>query len=259
MEDIIDLHTHILPGVDDGAKDWEESLRMCTLAQKEGISIVAATPHIMPGTYDNDREKILQATGKLKEKLRKEKINLRVVPGAEIRLSPDIIKKLEDKTLVTINDRGRFILLEFPLQWIPPFTKDLVFQLQLEEVTPVISHPERNLKVAQKPNLVYQLIKQGALIQISSPSILGHFGGKIGKLCEKLTKHNLVHLVASDIHSPSKFFLQESLETVSDWVGEERALKLFTENPQKILKSGNLKTGKPEKARKGELFHSFKS
>ncbi|NQS89432.1 hypothetical protein HQ584_06560 [Patescibacteria group bacterium] len=238
---MVDLHTHILPGLDDGAKNWEESLKMCTFAQKEGITTIVCTPHIIPGTYDNNREKILLITGKLKEKLKQQRINLKVVPGAEIRLFPDIIKQLKNKTLLTINDMGKFLLIEFPLNWIPPFTRDLIFQLQLRNFTPIISHPERNRDIRETPDLVYHLVKQGALIQISSLSILGYLGKRVRRFCEKLIRHNLVHLVASDIHSPGKFFLRESLKTISGWIGKESALKLFTENPQRIVRGEDLK------------------
>lgn len=254
MQGIVDLHTHILPGLDDGAANWEESLKMCTFAQKEGIASIACTPHIIPGTYDNNREKILLATNKLKEKLRQNNINLRVMPGAEIRLSPDIIKRLEDKTLITINDTGKFLFLEFPVEWIPPFTGEVLFQLQLRYLTPIIPHPERNIKILQAPNLVYSLIKQGALIQVSSPSILGYLGKRIRRVCEKLIRHNLVHLVASDIHSPGRFFLQESLGIISGWVGKESALKLFTENPRRIIKGENLRIPEPEEIKESRLF-----
>jgi len=256
---LLDLHTHILPGIDDGAKNWEESLQMCRFAQKEGITTIACTPHIMSGIYDNNREKILLTTGKLKEKLKQENINLKVVPGAEIYLSSDIIKQLEDKIALTINDTGKFLLFDFPMKWIPSFTKDVLFQLQLRGITPIIAHPERNIKIIQEPNLIYQLVKQGALIQISSPSILSYLGRKTRKICEKLITHNLVHLVASDIHSPGQFFLQQSRETISGWIGEEKASNLFTKNPQKIIHGETLDIGEPEKIRESRLFYIHRS
>lgn len=237
---IIDLHTHILPQLDDGATNWEEALKMCMLAQEEGITTVACTPHIMPGIYNNDREKIFSTLLELKEKLKEKKINLRVLPGAEVLLSPEIIKQVEEKLVLTLNDGGKFLLLDFPREWISPFTKELLFWLQLRGLIPIISHPERNLKILQTPNLVTQFVKQGVLIQISSRSILGHFGKKVRKLCEKLISHNLVHLVASDIHSAGEFFLKQSLKTISRWAGEEKALKLFFKNPRKIIQGESL-------------------
>lgn len=253
MINLIDLHTHILPGLDDGAANWEESLKMCMFAQKEGIATIACTPHIMPGIYDNDRKKILLTISKLKEKLEQEKINLEIVPGAEIYFSSNIIKQLKDKTLVTINDTDK-LLLHFPEEWIPPFTNDLLFQLQLMGFTPIIAHPERNSKVIQGPDLIYHFAKQGILIQITSRSILGYLGRRIRRVCEKLIRHNLVHLVASDVHSPEQFFLQQSLKTISHWVGKEKALRLFTENPQKILKGEDFEASEPEEVKKSKLF-----
>jgi protein-tyrosine phosphatase len=198
---MLDIHTHILPGLDDGAPDLETALDMARIAVADGITAVAATPHFLEGSMENHRELIRQRVIEFQQALDKAGIPLQVLPGAEVYISPETPELLQKGQLMTINDRGRHLLIEFPLQSIPSFAEEVIFKIMVQGITPIIAHPERNVELSKQPERMLALAAKGCLLQINSGSLTGSYGQQVRKTAQLLVQSDLVHLIGSDAHS----------------------------------------------------------
>lgn len=202
---MIDIHAHILPGVDDGSSSLEESLTMLKIAAEDGIKAIVVTPHIYQvGKYiefeENQRKEYQLKFNELKENAAHHDIEIEILPGAEVFFVTDLREKLENQRgLLTINNSDYF-LLEFPPDMIFPGSEEYIFDLVTDGFIPIICHPERNQVFQQNLRLLYQLLQAGALAQIDAGSIRGDFGSTAYSTCIHLLKHNLVHVIASDCH-----------------------------------------------------------
>ncbi len=238
--EMIDLHCHLLPGLDDGAQSLEESLHMCRLSYQDGVRTIVATPHILKGVYSNDRITILKKVQELNQAIKElsnSEWSLTILPGADIHFSEGIIKDLEEGRVATIGDGGKFLFIEFPFQGIPYRAEDLLFQLLGKGITPIITHPERNLEIAQRPSRYYEMVRMGCLGQVTAMSLTGEFGYRIKQVAEHLLRSRLVHFIATDAHSvngrPPK--LSNAVKSASRIIGEVEAIKMVTEFPRAIL------------------------
>jgi protein-tyrosine phosphatase len=240
---VIDLHAHILPGIDDGPRSLEESLEMARLAVADGITTMVATPHLFRRkSVDfhnlNRPDAIRQAVARLNEKLAEEGINLTILPGCEIPLFIDIIKFIDDQLILTINDTERYICLEMPDTVIPPATEDIIFQLNSRGITPIITHPERNLVFYEMPNKLRRFVSLGCLAQITARSLTRGFGWGISRFTKKLVRDGLIHIMASDAHNVAKRppVMGTALKKLSKVVGEGRARDMVETIPERIIR-----------------------
>ncbi len=271
---MIDLHCHILPELDDGAKDWDESLAMCLIALKDGIHTIVATPHIKPGIYSPKKELILSKTKEL-NRLLKDKINsinstnsmnsknpvtLKILPGADIYFQPEIFNQLKEGTALFLgqpidldwaepknpmnpkNSRNsmnyfRYVLLELTDYFLFPQVKELIKELKGKGIIPILSHPERNMVIQRNSKLLYELIQAGALSQVTAMSVTGEFGREIQKITKKLITKDLVHIIASDAHSKDRRppILSRAVKEAAKMIGTERAEMMVKEIPQAVL------------------------
>jgi protein-tyrosine phosphatase len=231
---MLDLHCHILPGIDDGAKDLDESLKMCEIARKDGINTIVATPHLNPGVYEPERDLIL---AKVNELNRLNHVNLRILPGADNRVHPELIDSIEKGQALTINDNMRYILLELPAHFLFHQIKDLIRGLKDKGITPIITHPERHVQIQRNLYLLYEFIKAGTLAQITAMGITGEFGLEIKRLSKRLLAHNLIQVIASDAHSSSKRppILSRAVEEATRILGLNEATNMVTANPEAII------------------------
>ena len=245
----IDLHAHILPGLDDGPETLEESIKMAQMALDQGICKVVATPHVTEGVFDNDKDVILEKTRELQEALKQEEIPLEVIPGAEIHISDNIIRLLEQDKLLTINNGGKYILLELPhYQPIPPYLDTLIFTLSLKGIRVIIPHPERTSSIQENPNILFPLINQGVLIQGTLSSFIGHFGEKAQRTAVLLLRNRMIHLLSTDMHSVGgrlKYFTR-ALKKTEELLGKEVVCPMVTSVPELIIKNGEVKTPEPQ-------------
>lgn len=232
---MVDLHCHILPDVDDGARNIEESLEMLRKSAAAGVEVVVATPHLIRGVYEMDSYTRLQMTAELQEAADQHDIRIQVKPGVEYYLSPQILEDLDRLEKFTINNNGRYLLVELPMQDIPLFTGNIFSTLKAKGITPVLAHPERNLRICQNPNILFDLIAKGCIPQINAGSILGYYGGESRKTALKLLTHGLANVIASDMHSPDSLTMDQAVPVVEKLLGKERASRLFTETPRQIL------------------------
>ncbi len=239
---MIDIHAHILPGVDDGAKNLEQSLEMAQMAVNDGIRVMVATPHLFSGrTVDrgqlNDKETILQAVAHLRQKLSEATIPLEVMPGCDFPLSFDSLKLLDAGRVMTINDANRYLLLELPDSSLPPATEEICFHLQSKGITPIITHPERHMILQEMPYKLKRLIDLGCLVQMTGNSLTGWFGRRVKKISRQLIKLGYIHLLATDTHSPRGRppLLSQAVTELSRLVGETRARAMVHDIPGKII------------------------
>lgn len=234
---LLDLHSHMLPGLDDGASDWHQSLAMANMAVEDGIKGVVCTPHWVLGRYDNTRQMILRALEKLKKKLADHDIPLNVYPGAELRLDVNLSQRIRTGELLTINDTGRFALIELPEGPLPQNLEEFFWDLKAQKITPIISHPERNAVLLRYPIRLYKWVQMGVLTQLTAASLLGLFGTKVEKFAALLVAHNLIHILVTDTHglrirTP---ILSEGYRAVEAMKGSAVAREMAYEIPKRII------------------------
>lgn len=235
---MIDLHCHILPNVDDGAGSLEESLAMARHAVDGGIHSVVATPHALDGIYENPPDKVTKDVAAFQDALLKNRIDLELYLGSDVHLCPGMSERIRNSEVCTINGTGKFFLLELPSSTVPAGVKDEIFELKMNGITPIISHPERNSTIQQDPNVLYELICGGALGQVTAMSLTGDFGKLAGDTARILVKHRLVQIIASDAHSAQdrppalSEALQQAAEILKDY---DEAEPMVTRVPSAIL------------------------
>lgn len=232
---MIDIHTHILPGLDDGPEGWEEAIEMCRLAEADGIECLVVTPHMMDGVYDNRREDVMEKVRGLRQMI-DGLVNLKVLYGADVHLVTDLVERIEKDDILTINDKG-YLLLELPHHILPPSIDNLIFDLRLKGITPILTHVERSYWIQDGFHRVERFVDMGTLIQITAMSITGGFGGSVKSLSERLLRSRLVHIIASDCHS-RRFRppgLSSAFKVASKLIGEKDAYKIVRDIPLKVI------------------------
>ena len=244
---LLDMHSHMLPGLDDGASNWKQSLIMASMAVEDGIEGVVCTPHWVLGRYENTRSVILSALEKLKKKLADHEIPLKVYPGAELHLDVSIPQGIRAGDLLTINDTGCFALIELPEELLPQNLEEFFWDLHTQKITPIISHPERNAVLLQDPMRLYQWVQMGVLTQLTAASLLGLFGRKVQKFSALLVEHNLIHILATDAHGLNVRtpILSEGYKVIEGMKGKETAFQMVCETPKRIIQGEPVSPDEP--------------
>ena len=234
---MIDLHNHILPGLDHGPGDWEEALEMCRIAVADGITTLAATPHVSE-VFPNSSQRIEAATAELRTRLAYAEVPLTIVVGADHHIRPD----LSPRNVLTLGGNGRYFLLEFPYQVLPPRADAFVKVLLDRGLVPIVTHPERTTSLQRDWRRLEPLVKAGALVQITAGSLLGEFGPAATTVAKRFLKKGWVHLLASDAHWVHKRSprLAEGSAAAAKIVGAETARALVDRNPRAILEGRDL-------------------
>ncbi|PKR78167.1 tyrosine protein phosphatase [Halalkalibacillus sediminis] len=242
---MIDIHSHILPNVDDGARSIEDSLMMAEKAVEEGITHIYATPHHLNGHYENDKEFVLNEVEKLNAHLKHNHIPLTVIAGQELRINGDLLELMHDGDSMTLGNGGGYLLIEFSHSHIPRFSNKLLFDLRRNGYTPIIVHPERNKEIMEEPNKLFDLVNNGCLAQLTAGSLLGKFGKKVQEVSHQLLEANLVHFLASDAHNITSrgFFMQEAYDYIEKEYGAYLSIML-KENAE-ILMNSEMVIGDP--------------
>lgn len=231
---MIDLHNHLLPDWDDGAADQAEAHRMLAVARVDGISQIVLTPHV------HRMNKPGRAVGDLKARIRLfldalQTRGLEVFPGAEVAYHRDLIATIRDFGL-TVNGSD-YVFIEFPAESLPDEVSDLVSRMMLAGLIPIISHPERNAVFARRPEILYDMVMQGAVAQVTAQSLTGQFGPRVRRTAEAFLRRGLVHVIASDAHNsgsrPPR--LSEAVKAAAKLVGAARAEAMVTSVPAAIL------------------------
>lgn len=233
---MIDLHSHILPGIDDGSRSLEMSLDMARIAVKDGIRVMACTPHIYPGLYMNDTAGIAAARDALQASLDEHGIALRLTTGADVHLVPGLVDGLRSGSIPSLHGT-RYVLLEPSHHSAPPRFAESVFQLVVAGYVPVITHPERLTWIEDHFQTFVDLTRQGAWMQVTASALTGMFGPRAKYWGERFVGEGLTHILATDAHSSGRRVpvLSEGLAVAERLLGAEEAQRLVRGRPQAIM------------------------
>jgi protein-tyrosine phosphatase len=234
---MIDLHCHMLPGIDDGARDLDMALEMARISLDDGITLTACTPHIYPGLYQNDAATIRHAVDVFRRQLGEADIALQVTDGADIQVVPELTERLEAGIFPTLS-ASRYFLFEPPHHALPPRFTESIFQVLACGLVPVITHPERVTWLdAEHYHWFGEAVKQGAWLQVTAGSLTGRFGKRARYWGQRMLEDGLVHILATDAHSIGQRppLLREGGDEAAKWVGAEEAERLVNERPRGII------------------------
>lgn len=250
---IVDIHNHILYGVDDGPQNINEMILLATQAVEQGVDHVIATPHHKHNHknhfYETSCTEIFSKVKELNTILKHNKIPLVVHPGIEFHLHEDIKKDIENniEEFLTLNDTGKYLLIELPCSFLPEHTEETLYTLQNKGFIPILAHPERNRILRSNPAKIYNLVRNGILVQITAGSITGVHGKRLKNFSLHLLDHDLVHVVASDAHhySRRKFELVDSYQIIEKLYSQEY-VETLQKNAVHVLNGANFKIPEPK-------------
>lgn len=235
---MIDLHTHLLPGIDDGAPDMDSALAMARFALACGTTHLLCTPHLHLGRYDNTQQSIAHALHAFREMLQQAGVALQVGAAAEVRFDSELMPLALAGQLPYLGTwQGRqVLLLEFPHSHIPVGAEQLLRWFMAHGIQPLIAHPERNKGLMSRPELLKPLLAQGCLLQVTASSLAGRFGERAQTLAMRLLKEERVYVLASDAHNMKERppNLLPGLMVARELIGEAAARRLVDDNPWEI-------------------------
>ena len=251
---MIDFHTHILPNIDDGSRSIEETFNLIKEAKEAGFEGIILTSHYIENYYETnvpERDVWVKA---ISENLQAKGIDTNLYLGNEIYISNNMMELLEQGKASTINN-SCYVLFELPLNAEPLNLYDAIYSLQENKLIPVLAHPERYSYVQKEPELIYDLIQKGCLMQANYGSIIGQYGVKAEYIVKKLFENNMIHFLGSDVHRQNSIYpkISFAIEQIKAIIGEEKLEELTTINPQLVLDNKKIEIDDPE-----EFSLSFK-
>jgi len=235
---MIDLHSHILPKMDDGSASWEESYMLARLYERMGFEMVVATPHARVGEMSLENAwDVLAGVNKFKKRLRKRGINLRVLPGMEVELNPCLPAEIKKGTVLTLHC-GNYLLVETPFFNLPHGWEKVVFDLADEGIKVIFAHPERCEQLAKTPKLADRMTAAGAYLQVNWDSFLGEFGREVKRVALDLAQRGLIHCLATDTHQAGvrdPGMVADAIEEVRQLIGAQNLELVSKVNPARAL------------------------
>lgn len=244
---MIEFHNHLIPGVDDGAQNIEESIALAKALVEEGVTHTVVTPHHLNRKYTNYAEDIRRQTEELQEALDGANVPLQVFPGQEVRIHETLIDSIDRGEIQFLDENGQYMLLEFPTTSIPTYTEDLLYELKHRGIIPIIAHPERNHIIQEEPNRLYRMIGMGALSQVTAASVAGIFGKDIQEQSLDFLDKNLAHFMGSDMHDLGyrRAYIQDAHKVIAKELGNDfiDVLQLHTKH---VINGERFKAKRPE-------------
>jgi protein-tyrosine phosphatase len=240
---LIDIHCHILPGIDDGPASIQDALKMARLAAKDGVHTIVATPHCFDGVYNCQGQDVVARCEEFNAVLAHENIDLTVLPGAEVRLTPELSQAISEGRVLTLADSLRWLLLELPEMFIPDAVVMSIRSMQKIGITTIIAHPERNSMILGKPEVLARLVEAGAQLQLTADSVLGGFGKDAKRVALQILNMNARCYLGSDGHCARKRkpILAKAVKVAAKHIGNEAANDLVSIHlevaPQKLRKN----------------------
>ena len=255
----VDIHCHLVPGIDDGAQSWEQSLLMAAMAAADGIQTIVVTPHQLGNFAHNSGQAIRARTSELQQFLDNHGVPLRVLPGADVRIEPGMVEKLRSGEVLTLADRSKHVLLELPHELYFPLD-DVLESLRRTGMTGILSHPERNQGLLKQPRLLSPLVDRGCLMQITCGSLLGTFGPASQQLTEWMLEQGLVHFLATDAHGHNarRPLMKHAFQRAARLVGEDIAADLCCRNPAAVAEGADVAVQRYKAKPRGFLARVFK-
>lgn len=244
---VIDLHCHILPGLDDGISTMEDAIEACRIAKDDGIEGIVATPHMREGFFEVSPAEAKRSLFILQEGIKQQGIEIDLFPGAEVHITDNLSQKVNDGSVLTINDTKKYLLLELSYQQYPVEFERLLFSLKISGITPILAHPERVRYFEDDMERISRAVHLGALTQVTSSSILGTFGEDVRRFSLEMASRGLVHIIASDSHDiisrpPT---LMEACKEMAKIVGEKEASAMVKDHPSSIVYGEGIKIHAP--------------
>lgn len=235
---MIDLHSHILPGVDDGAQSLDDALAIARMAEADGIEVMACTPHFMPGLYNNTSADIRARIAHLNGVFLREGLHLVLVVGADAHVRPDFVECLKEGRILTLHD-SRYVLVEPPHHVLPPRFDELMFNITVSGFVPILTHPERLKWIEQGYAVIERLARAGVWMQITAGSVTGRFGSRPRYWAERMLSEGLVSILATDAHNTKNRppLLAEAHVRAASMVGSAEAGHLVRTRPALILEN----------------------
>jgi protein-tyrosine phosphatase len=232
----VDLHTHILPGMDDGARDLVQAVAMARIAEAEGIGTLVATPHNLDWPAGDHRPTVRHAVADLNAALAEAGVHVRVLAGVESYLWPDMGAVIRSGQALTLAGSD-YILVELPMTAYPLYTEQVIFDLQIRGLSIVLAHPERNVVIGREPARLIPLVERGVLIQLTALSITGGFGAEAQQASRYLLRSKLAHIIASDAHNAERRApaLRAAVAAAGELIGQDRAEAMVSATPAAII------------------------
>lgn len=232
---MIDVHSHIVFGVDDGAKEIEQSAKMLQEAKEAGFHKIIVTPHYMEEYYECNKKEIAEKIEQIREKM---PIDMQIFQGNEIYITNRINSLLEEEKATTLNN-SQYVLFELPINAEPFNITEVVYQILEQGRVPILAHPERYPYIQKNPNKLIPLIEDGVLMQCNYGSIIGIYGKEPKETIKKLLEHHMVHFLGSDTHRPNTIYprIPQAIEEINKIVGEEEQKLLTTVHPEAIIQN----------------------
>jgi protein-tyrosine phosphatase len=248
---MIDIHAHVLPGLDDGPANMGEALALVRAAVDNGIDTIIATPHMLDGIYNATRDGIFAALAELNDVIDEHGLVVTILAGGDVHAETEVPDLLRRGDLVTVADRGKHLMLELPPDVVPRELDQLLFSMQLQGVRPIISHPERNRVIQEDPNQLLSLVQAGGLTQITAASVVGDFGRRVQTCAETLLDRRMAHFVATDMHDlrGRKPKLAEAAARMTELVGEDETNEILRERPEALIHGKYVNTPEPAAAK----------
>ena len=235
---MIDIHSHIIPNVDDGARSVEETFNILKEAQEAGFTDVILTSHFLLNYYETNAQELIFWKEKLQEVLKKQRNKINLHSGMEIYITNQMEELLENKKILTLANSG-YMLIELPLATNVKYFDYVVYYLEAKGIKPIIAHPERYKCVQKDPDIVEEYIEKGCLIQCNYGSIVNLYGREAEKTIKTLLKKNQVHFLGSDVHRENGTYLiiLDAIKKIRKIIGENKINEITTINPKKILQN----------------------
>lgn len=245
----VDIHCHLVPSIDDGAKSWDESLTMARMAVADGIRTITVTPHQLGNYAHNTGTMIRERTAELQRFLDDHQVPLRVLPGGDVRIEPEMVRLLRSGEVLTLGDHRRHVLLELPHEMYFPL-EGVLEQLAAIGMVGILSHPERNQGILKQPQVVEGLVARGCLMQLTGGSLLGAMGPHCQQVSEWMLERGLVHFLATDAHGPKsrRPLLRRACERAAQLTDWETAIALCCENPAAVAAGRDVTITPPKSA-----------
>ncbi|MBJ7673427.1 tyrosine-protein phosphatase [Weissella confusa] len=255
---MIDIHSHLLPGIDDGSDSLDISLQMARDAVADGVTHALMTPHHMNGRYVNHASDVINLTADFQTELNNANIPLTVFPSQEVRINGGLLSALDDGDILTTDEQGTYILIEFPSDDVPAFTMDMLFQIQQRGLVPIIVHPERNTRLMEEPQLLYDMVSRGAYAQVTASSYVGTFGKAVTAFSEDIIANGLAHLFASDAHyiPGRKYEMTAAFDKLKAAYGSDSA-KQFDDNAKALVNGERLSRQHQTPIKKKRFFSAY--
>lgn len=235
---MIDLHCHLLPGIDDGPDSIEHAMNLADQAVKNGVTHAVVTPHIHQGRWPNTDSSISEAADKFKQQLSERCIPLSIAYAAEVRIGVEVLAWISEQQLPFLGEyQGKqVLLLELPHSNIPLGTEKIVSWLLDRNILPLIAHPERNKDVLRRYEKLSPLVDMGCLFQVTAGSLIGQFGRPVQDVAERLVCSGLVSVLASDAHDTNRrpVNLKQGYEAAVELIGQSEAKALVYDKPLEI-------------------------